>query len=41
MSKDLEAMPDDLFFGELESINVWLDEQTQNQNEKDQSNAET
>lgn len=41
MSKDLEEMPDDLFFGELESINVWLDEQTQNQNEKDQSNAET
>ena len=41
MSKDLEEMPDDLFFGELESINVWLDEQTQNENEKDQSNAET
>ena len=41
MSKDLEEMPDDLFFGELESINVWLDEQTQNENEKDQLNAET
>ena len=38
MSNDLEEMPDDLFFGNLESINVWLDEQTQNQNEKDQSN---
>ncbi len=41
MSNDLREMPDDLFFGELESINVWLNEQTQNQNEKDQSNAET
>lgn len=38
MSNDLEEMPDNLFFGNLESINVWLDEQTQNQNEKDQSN---
>jgi len=38
MSRKLEELPDDLFFGELESINVWLDEQTQNQNEKDQIN---
>jgi hypothetical protein len=41
MSNDLQEMPDDLFFGEIESINVWLNEQTQNENEKDQSNAET
>lgn len=41
MSNDLNEMPDDLFFGEMENINVWLNEQTQNQNEKDQSNAET
>ncbi len=39
MSNDLREMPDDLFFGEIESINVWLNEQTQN--EKDQSNAKT
>ena len=41
MSNDLQEMPDDLFFGEIESINVWLNEQTQNENEKDQLNAET
>jgi hypothetical protein len=41
MSRKLEELPDDLFFGEIESINVWLNEQTQNENEKDQSNAET
>ena len=38
MSPKIEELPDDLFFGEIEKINVWLDDQTHNQNEKDQIN---
>jgi len=43
MSNDLEAMPEAIFFTGLDRMFNWLDDQaeTNEKNEKDQSNAET